>query len=68
MDFKTVVAQLKDLVYKWDDIQQICDLIILGAVLWNSSDKKIISTFLGFAKTPKLWINKISMMEINFNI
>ncbi len=38
MDFKSVVAQLKDLVYKWDDIQQICDLMILGAVLWSSSD------------------------------
>lgn len=38
MDFKTVVTQLKDLVYKWDDVQQICDLIILGAVLWNCSD------------------------------
>ena len=33
MDFKTVVTQLKDLVYKGDDVQQICDLIILGAVL-----------------------------------
>jgi len=38
MDFKTVVAQLKDLVYKWDDIQSICDLIILWAVLWDCSD------------------------------
>lgn len=38
MDFKTVIAQLKDLVYKWDDIQKICDLIILGAVLGDCSD------------------------------
>ena len=38
MDFKTVITQLKDLVYKWDDIQKICDLIILWAVLGESSD------------------------------
>ncbi len=38
MDYKTVIAQLKDLVYKWDDIQQVCDLIILGAVLGSASD------------------------------
>ncbi len=38
MDYKTVVESLKDLVYKWDNIQQICDYMILGAVLWGSSD------------------------------
>lgn len=38
MDFKTVTTQLKDLVYKWDDVQKICDYIILWAVLWNCSD------------------------------
>lgn len=38
MDLKAVTAQLKDLVYKGDDIQQICDLIILWAVLWDCSD------------------------------
>jgi hypothetical protein len=29
MEFKEVVEELKDLVYKGDDIQQICDFIIL---------------------------------------
>ncbi len=38
MDAKTVIAKLKDLVYKWDNIQEICDLMILGAVLLDSSD------------------------------
>lgn len=38
MEFKEVVEELKDLVYKGDDIQQICDFIILWAVLWGSSD------------------------------
>jgi len=38
MDFKTVITQLKDLVYKWDNVQEICDFIILGAVLWDASD------------------------------
>lgn len=38
MEYKTVIAQLKDLVYKGDDIQQVCDLIILWAVLGSASD------------------------------
>lgn len=38
MTYKTTVESLKDLVYKWDDIQNICDMIILAAVLWDSSD------------------------------
>lgn len=38
MEYKEVVESLKDLTYKWDDIQQICDYIILWAVLWGSSD------------------------------
>ncbi len=38
MNYKDVVAKLKDLVYKWDNVQEICDYIILAAVLWNSSD------------------------------
>ncbi len=38
MTYKTTVESLKELVYKWDDIQNICDMIILGAVLWESSD------------------------------
>ncbi len=38
MIYKEVVANLKDLVYKWDNIQEVCDYIILAAVLWESSD------------------------------
>lgn len=38
MNYKEVVDSLKDLVYKWDDIQKICDNIILAAVLWWASD------------------------------
>lgn len=38
MEFKEILDKLKDLVYKWDNIQEICDFIILSAVLWESSD------------------------------
>jgi len=38
MNYKEAVAKLKDLVYKWDNIQEVCDYIILAAVLWGSSD------------------------------
>ncbi len=38
MTYKEVVANLKDLVYKWDNIQEVCDYIILAAVLWGASD------------------------------
>ena len=38
MEYKEVVEALKDLTYKWDDIQKICDYVILWAVLWGSSD------------------------------
>jgi len=38
MNYKEVIAKLKDLVYKWDNIQQVCDYMILAAVLWESSD------------------------------
>jgi len=38
MEYKEVLTTLKDLIYKWDDIPKICDYIVLGAVLWNSSD------------------------------
>ena len=38
MQYKEVINKLKDLVYKWDNIQEICDFIILSAVLWESSD------------------------------
>lgn len=38
MKYNEVVEQLKELVYKWDDIQKVCDYMILAAVLWDSSD------------------------------
>jgi type IV pilus assembly protein PilB len=38
MNYKEVITKLKDLVYKWDNIQEVCDYIILAAVLWDSSD------------------------------
>jgi len=38
MEYKEVLTILKDLIYKWDDIPKICDYIVLGAVLWDSSD------------------------------
>ena len=38
MEYKEVLEKLKDLVYKWEDVQSICDFIILWAVLWDSSD------------------------------
>jgi len=38
MKYQEVVESLKDLMYKWDEVQQICDYMILGAVLWDSSD------------------------------
>lgn len=38
MKYKEVVESLKDFMYKWDEVQSICDYIILWAVLWESSD------------------------------
>lgn len=38
MQYKEILESLKNLVYKWDNIQQICDYIILCAVLWDASD------------------------------
>ena len=38
MNYREVLDNLQDLVYKWDNIQLICDSIILAAVLWDSSD------------------------------
>jgi len=38
MEYKKVLEELKELVYKWDNVQKICDYIILWAVLWGSSD------------------------------
>lgn len=38
MDYNSILEELKTLVYKWDNIQKICDMIILAAVLWDASD------------------------------
>lgn len=38
MTYTNTIESLKQLVYKWDDIQNICDMIVLWAVLWDSSD------------------------------
>ncbi len=38
MQYKEILENLKNLVYKWDNVQQICDYIILWAVLWDASD------------------------------
>ena len=38
MEYTTTLDELKNLVYKWDNIQKICDTIIFAAVLWNASD------------------------------
>ncbi len=38
MKYNEVVNRLKDIIYKWDNIQEACNLIILAAVLGNSSD------------------------------
>jgi type IV pilus assembly protein PilB len=35
---KEIIDSLKELVYKWDNVQQICDYMILGAVLSGASD------------------------------
>ena len=36
--YREALEQLKDLVYKWENIPKICDDIILAAVLWWASD------------------------------
>lgn len=38
MKYSEVVEELKNIVYKWDNIQKVCDYIILAAVVWDSSD------------------------------
>ena len=38
MEYSATLEELKNLVYKWDNIQKICDTIILTAVLWDASD------------------------------
>ena len=35
---KEIIDALKELVYKWDNVQQICDYMILWAVLSGASD------------------------------
>ena len=37
-EYTKVVTKLKDLVYKWDSIPEVCDLMIYAAVLWEASD------------------------------
>ena len=38
MEYKKIINELKDLVYAWDNVAQICDYMILWAVLWDASD------------------------------
>ena len=38
MEYWNTLEELKTLVYKWDNIQKICDTIILTAVLGDASD------------------------------
>ena len=38
MNYKEVINTLKELVYSWNDVQRICDYIILWAVLEWASD------------------------------
>ena len=38
MKYNEVVQKLKDIVYRWENLQEACNLIILAAVLWDSSD------------------------------
>ena len=38
MNYKEIIENLKNLVYSWENVQLICDYIILWAVLSGSSD------------------------------
>jgi len=38
MEYKKVIEELKENIYSWENIQKICDLIILWWVLWWASD------------------------------
>lgn len=38
MEYKNVIDELKEAIYSWENIQQVCDLIILWGVLWGASD------------------------------
>ena len=38
MEYSEVIEKLKNLISQWDNVQQICDYIILWAVLANASD------------------------------
>ncbi len=38
MNYTEIINNLKELVYSWDDVQKICDYIVLWAVLEGASD------------------------------
>ena len=38
MKYKELIQRLKDTVYRGENIQEACDLIIYTAAVWNSSD------------------------------
>lgn len=38
MKYKELIQRLKDTVYRGENIQEACDLIIYAAAVWNSSD------------------------------
>ncbi len=38
MEYSAALEELKNLVYKWDNVQKICDMIISTWVLGNASD------------------------------
>lgn len=38
MNYNEVIEELKELVYKWDNVWEICDKIIYWAVVWWASD------------------------------
>ena len=38
MTSKEVIESLKEMFYKWDNVQKICDYVVLGAVLSGASD------------------------------
>ena len=37
-EYKQYIDKLKEMVYKWDNIPEICDTMIFTAVLWEASD------------------------------
>ncbi len=38
MEFKEFVEKLKENIARWDNVAQVCDDIIMAAVLWETSD------------------------------